>query len=160
MSEWSDDSDSDSDSELDLESDDSQYTSVSSDSPFYAAHPPVAFQTTFDVPLVPFPSKPLLDVNYSEASVAQSRAEFERVKKDLFLVDEGCLRNMADELFLRHRRVHGCLLIPPAIHYIPSLPQQFQQVWWRLRALPEILSGAVPRCTPQRRRPPRPPLSQ
>ncbi|KAJ7799987.1 hypothetical protein B0H14DRAFT_1699045 [Mycena olivaceomarginata] len=105
MSEWSDDSDSDSDSELDLESDDSQYISISSDSPFYTAHPPVAFQTTFDVPLVPFPSKPLLDdANYSEASVAQSRAELERVlpsevKKDLFLVDEGCLRSMGDELF-------------------------------------------------------------
>ncbi|KAJ7799975.1 hypothetical protein B0H14DRAFT_1698722 [Mycena olivaceomarginata] len=99
MSEWSDDSDSDSDSELDLESDDSQYISISSDSPFYIAHPPVAFQTTFDVPLVPFPSKPLLDANYSEASVAQSRAEFERVKKVLFLVDEGCLRKMGDELF-------------------------------------------------------------
>ncbi|KAJ7817268.1 hypothetical protein B0H14DRAFT_1388283 [Mycena olivaceomarginata] len=105
MSEWSDDSDSDSDSELDLESDDSQYISISSDSPFYTAHPPVAFQTTFDVPPVPFPSKPLLDAaSYSKASVAQFRAEIERVfppevKKDLFLVDEGCLRGMDDELF-------------------------------------------------------------
>ncbi|KAJ7840537.1 hypothetical protein B0H14DRAFT_3869469, partial [Mycena olivaceomarginata] len=88
MSEWSDDSDSDSDSELDLESDNSQYISISSDSPFYAAHPPVAFQTMSDVPLVPVPSKPLLDdAHYSEAS------------KDLFLVDEGCLRNMGDEIF-------------------------------------------------------------
>ncbi|KAJ7787368.1 hypothetical protein B0H14DRAFT_3893129 [Mycena olivaceomarginata] len=114
-----DDSDSDSDSELDLESDDSQYISISSGSPFYAAHPPVAFQTTFDVPLVPVPSKPLLDdANYSEASVAQFRAEIERVlpsevKEDLFLVDEGCLRSSS----LR-----------------PST-----------RAFPEILLGAVPR---------------
>ncbi|KAF8161738.1 hypothetical protein K438DRAFT_305985 [Mycena galopus ATCC 62051] len=96
--------DSDSDSEP-VSFDDPQYIVISPDSPLYSPHPPPTFQKTFDIPRVPFLSKPLLDdERYSESSVAQFRAELERivspqVQQNLFLVDEASLRGMDKDLF-------------------------------------------------------------
>ncbi|KAJ7251142.1 hypothetical protein B0H12DRAFT_649850 [Mycena haematopus] len=102
--EWTD---SDSDSEAQFQPaffNDPQYIIISPDSPLYSPHPPPTFQTTFEIPRVPFPSKPLLDGDYSESAVAFFRAELEHIlpsqaKKDLFLVDEAALRGMDEELF-------------------------------------------------------------
>ncbi|KAF7362454.1 hypothetical protein MVEN_00593000 [Mycena venus] len=104
--EWTD-SDSDSDAEFEPEPfDDSQYITVFSDSPFYAPHPPPTFQTTFDIPPVPFAfqSSTAADDFSPESSVIQFRAELERIlpselKKDLFLIAEECLKGMDEELF-------------------------------------------------------------
>ncbi|KAJ6593213.1 hypothetical protein B0H19DRAFT_1089417 [Mycena capillaripes] len=104
--EWTDsDSDSDVESESHFFDDDSQYISIPCESPFYSPHSRPTFQKTFDIPPVPFaPQPPTTDEDDSEDFASQFRAELEcilpsEVMKDLFLIDEECLKGMDEELF-------------------------------------------------------------
>ncbi|KAJ7750094.1 hypothetical protein DFH07DRAFT_550499 [Mycena maculata] len=108
---WADsdsDSDSDTESECDV-SDDSQYISIPSDSPFYCPPTPPAFHTAFDLPTIgciPFACQALEGAeDYSKSAAELFHAELEHLipeemKKDLFLVDGECLRSMDEELYL------------------------------------------------------------
>ncbi|KAJ6497432.1 hypothetical protein C8R45DRAFT_1093811 [Mycena sanguinolenta] len=91
----------DSDSEASPVSDEPQYIAIPHDSPLYSPHLRPAFDKSFEIPRVPFPSQPRLD---DEDYSAYFHAELEHilpsdVKKDLFLVDEASLRGMDDDVF-------------------------------------------------------------
>ncbi|KAJ7133741.1 hypothetical protein C8R43DRAFT_644918 [Mycena crocata] len=85
--------------------DNSQYISISSDSPFYSPPAPPTFQTAFDLPPVgfmPFACQALGDADRTAAELFHAELDRilpEEVKKELFLVDEQCLKGMDRELF-------------------------------------------------------------